>query len=196
MEVDAVQLEAKPYATSFIDGTRAAESLTIPTAGVLNPQEGEISIRVYVPFVINAGDFARIWQIPGATATGIALWYRTTGNWELRTHADDNTYTTGTAPVSLTPTGWHLFSVKWTTTQAVLYIDGVARVTINNPKLPSSFAANAYIGSNNTGGQQLNTLFDDLRISNRARTDAEIAVAYNSGLPLPVDEWTTYKLAL
>ena len=37
---DGIQLEAKPYATSFIDGTRAAETLTIPTAGVLNPQEG------------------------------------------------------------------------------------------------------------------------------------------------------------
>jgi len=39
---DAIQLEQKPYATSFIDGTRAAESLTIPTASVLNPQEGTV----------------------------------------------------------------------------------------------------------------------------------------------------------
>jgi len=35
---------------------------------------------------------------------------------------------------------------------------------------------------------------DDLRISNRARTDEEIAAAYQSGQPLPVDAWTTYKL--
>jgi len=40
----------------------------------------------------------------------------------------------------------------------------------------------------------VNTLIDDLRISNRARTDEEIAAAYQSGQPLPVDEWTTYKL--
>jgi len=40
--VYAIQLEEKPYATSFIDGTRAAETRTIPTAGVLNPQEGTV----------------------------------------------------------------------------------------------------------------------------------------------------------
>ena len=42
VEFSFAQLEAKPYATSFIDGTRAEETLTIPTEGVLNPQEGTI----------------------------------------------------------------------------------------------------------------------------------------------------------
>ena len=37
-------------------------------------------------------------------------------------------------------------------------------------------------------------IIDDLRISNRARTDEEIAAAYASGQPLPVDEWTTLKM--
>jgi hypothetical protein len=39
-----------------------------------------------------------------------------------------------------------------------------------------------------------NALYDDLRISSRYRTDAEIAAADASNAPLPVDEDTTYKL--
>ena len=42
-------------------------------------------------------------------------------------------------------------------------------------------------------GQHFNGFFDDLRISGIARTDEEILAAYQSGQPLPVDEWTTWK---
>jgi len=42
----ACMLEQKPYATSFINGTRSPEILTIPTAGVLNPQEGTVEFWV------------------------------------------------------------------------------------------------------------------------------------------------------
>jgi len=43
-----IQFEQKPYATSFIDGTRSPEILTIPTAGVLNPQEGTVEF-IWIP---------------------------------------------------------------------------------------------------------------------------------------------------
>jgi hypothetical protein len=49
------------------------------------------------------------------------------------------------------------------------------------------------VGSRTDGADYINTLIDDLRISSIARTDEEIAAAYQSGQPLP-DEWTTYKL--
>lgn len=39
-----VQLEAKPYPTSFIDGTRANESASINTKDFVNPDEGTIDI--------------------------------------------------------------------------------------------------------------------------------------------------------
>jgi hypothetical protein len=50
-----------------------------------------------------------------------------------------------------------------------------------------------YIGSNSSV-EQANGLIDDLRISNIARTDAEILADYNSGAALPVDDYTTAKL--
>ena len=58
--------------------------------------------------------------------------------------------------------------------------------------LPSAFASTARIGSW-FSIDQFNSLIDDLRISNKARSDAEILAAYQSGQPAPVDEWTTYK---
>jgi len=42
--------------------------------------------------------------------------------------------------------------------------------------------------------RHIESLIDDLRISSRARTDEEIAAAYQSNQPLPIDENTTYAL--
>jgi len=50
------------------------------------------------------------------------------------------------------------------------------------------------LGKLNASSGGSNALFDDLRISSRARTDEEIAAAYQSNQPLPVDAWTTLKL--
>ena len=193
------QLEAKPYATSFIDGTRAAETLTIPTAGVLNPQEGTVECWVYVNDIIKRqlGDISNgmvihILRLGGSL--GIYLSHRGDSPvWEFRTHADDNTYTTKAVSNSYTPNGWHFFALRWSLDRADLFIDGVLRGTISNPKLPSGFYDIAYVGSWGDG-LHINTLIDDLRISSRARTDEEIAAAYQSGQPLPVDAWTTLKL--
>lgn len=40
LDIACPQLEAKPYATSFVDGTRAAEQLSLPTADMLGLREG------------------------------------------------------------------------------------------------------------------------------------------------------------
>src|SRR5690606_25652501 len=45
------------------------------------------------------------------------------------------------------------------------------------------------------GNDCLNSFIDDLRISSRARSDAEILAAYQSGQPTPIDEWTTAKFS-
>lgn len=198
-DVSECQLEQKPYATSFIDGTRAAETLTIPTAGVLNPQEGTVECWVYVNDIIKrqlgGSSNGMVISIPRLGGSpGIYLTHRGDSPvWEFRIYADDNTYTTKTVSNSYTPNGWHFFALRWSLDRADLFIDGVLRGTISNPKLPSGFYDIAYVGCWDSG-YHINTLIDDLRISNRARTDEEIAAAYASGEPLPVDADTTYKL--
>lgn len=99
--------------------------------------------------------------------------------WEFRTYADDNTYTTKTVSNSYTPNGWHFLALRWSLDRADLFIDGVLRGTISNPKLPSGFYDIAYVGSQG----HINTLIDDLRISSIARTDEEIKAYYKSMKP-------------
>jgi len=92
--------------------------------------------------------------------------------------------------------GWHFFAAKWSASEMALFIDGVKVGSIANPSLPSSFADTVIsIGCRpDSPYDNINSLIDDLRISSRARTDAEIQTLYQSNQPAPVDQWTTLKL--
>jgi len=191
------QFENKSYATSYTDSTRAAETLTIPTAGVLNPQEGTIEFWAYVDAQVR--DTSRVRRFFShfngtGNANRITIQHNNTPDW-LFTIGDNagNFHTLGFSD-SETPDGWHYFAMVWSKERFAVFLDGIKKSELLNPSyLPQSLAATFNIG--HTGGNyQCNSLIDDLRISNRARTDEEILAAYQSGQPLPVDEWTTYKL--
>ncbi len=198
--VDNIQLEQKPYATSFIDGTRSPETLTIPTAGVLNPQEGTVECWVYVPEFWKPGIpyWRRIWGIGRSISAGMYVlrYYPPSGNIVFEIY--DNSGTAQNISVAKPSVGWHYFAAKWSASEMALLIDGVKVGSITNPNLPSSFADTVLsIGCRpDSPYDNVNTLIDDLRISSHARTDEEIADAYNSGAPLPIDEWTTYKMGM
>jgi len=85
-------------------------------------------------------------------------------------------------------------AASWKPGRIAFYVNGSlvgeASATWN---VTEAFTA-CYIGSSESGTVQANSLIDDLRISSRARTDEEIAAAYASGQPLPIDEYTTYLL--
>jgi len=187
-----VQFEQKPYATSFIDGTRSAETLTIPTAGVLNPQEGTVECWVYVdPNVhkVTGSGWNMVFVVYDPTAgepNQLRFGYnRTSGKWHVKTSDSAGTFWHAEYTVA---SGWHHFALTWNkaTTTAKMYVDGVVVASNTAAPLPSAFASIAYIGL------WLNSLIDDLRISSIARTDAEISDAYNSGLPLLPDKDTTW----
>jgi hypothetical protein len=116
-----------------------------------------------------------------------------TAEWKLQTQDDANTVTEVKALDSLTPDGWHRFTVKWTATEVKLLIDGVVAGTIANPALPSVFAQDAYVGSYDGSKDFLNTLHDDIRVSNIARADADDLTDYQADQPLPTDQYTIYK---
>ena len=199
--VDAAQLEQKPYATSFIDGTRSPESLTIPTAGVLNPQEGTIECWVYID--------KELWSAFPTVEARYPIWntgylniygtyslyyYPRGGSSDIRFRIVGDGTSTIYASVGSLDTGWHNFVCGWSQERMYLYIDGTLIDEIVNPDLADNFYKDEIdIGHYNRSGQ-INTLIDDLRISNRARTDAEILAAYQNNAPLVVDKWTTYKL--
>jgi len=179
------QLEQKPYPTSFIDGTRSRETLTIPTAGVLNPQEGTIEFWVKPIVVANYNNFFSM-----QTSNGRFLLFFDThfyracfdyGATNSGVKSSDNT---------ITANNLHHIVLRWsaTTGKQALFVNGVKYEKDLPNGVATSFPATVSIVNN------YSAYIDDLRISNRARTDAEILSAYQSGQPLPVDAWTTLKL--
>ena len=192
---DNFQLEAKPYATSFIDGTRSSELLTIPTAGVLNPQEGTVEFWVY-PFntvktvVYDRSLFASVSSPPGVFYSNI------TPNQQLRFVYDNNGTSVMLVGGTIPNLSWSYITVRWNASGVAYFVNGKLVASSTKP-ITSINGTSLYIGCWGTlhaNALHANALFDDLRISSRARTDEEIAAAYQSGQSLPVDAWTTLKL--
>jgi hypothetical protein len=197
---DGLQIEQKAFATSWTLGgsTRSPETLTIPTAGVLNPQEGTVEGWVYVNSTLLARNWNSIWgSLTGFADNGLWLDYYKDGNqWRFRRRINNSE--NGPTWINNLSEGWHYFACVWKPAEMVLFIDGVRKATLTNPGLPSVVAAYCDIGGlyRETGGfgSHCNSLIDDLRISSRARTDEEILAGYQSGEPLEADADTTYKL--
>ena len=68
---------------------------------------------------------------------------------------------------------WHHAAFTWTTQSLKLYIDGRLRTQASIGALPLVNAATLQLGADNTSSY-LNTVIDELRVSNRERTAAEI----------------------
>lgn len=196
--INAPQLEQKPYPTSFTDGTRSPETLTIPTAGVLNPQEGTVEFVVipnYASSVVPASGF-------GFTDLGFINTPAYRG-FLLRRKQNSIELVIGTGSTYMYypySTTWNAkdqlaLAVKWDTMNTFVLLNGQRIITapkFNTTNLPSTLMiGNRYDYTNQAG----NALYDDLRISNRARTDEEILAAYQSGQPLERDAYTTYLLS-
>jgi hypothetical protein len=189
--VTGVQLEQKAYATSFINGTRAAETLTIPTKDVV--QEGKpftmecwgicdqnISPSWRMPFTSWQKFYVGI--VPNSQKVRIS-WIDSAG---AQKYVDS-------ATLSVDFSQWHYWAFVYDGQQCRLFINGVLAVTANT-NLPKPFAANIDLGRLNSNNYFWDGIIDDFRISSRARTDEEILAAYQSNSPLPVDKYTTYKL--
>ena len=132
-----------------------------------------------------------------SVANWIWLHHHYAGNWSLQIRKEDGTVTgQGYFSDSLTPDGWHYFAFRWNAQAgtADLFHNGVKRVSLTGVVFSGEYDR-IEIGYRNGGPRDwLNSLIDDLRISSRARTDEEIAAAYQSGEPLAVDQYTTLKL--
>src|SRR5690606_31111479 len=118
-----------------------------------------------------------------SVANWIWLQHNPTGTWLLQIRKEDGTLTGSRSfSDSLTPDGWHYFAIRWNTQEgtAELFLNGVKRISLTNVIFPAEYDR-IEIGHRSGGSNDwLNSLIDDLRISSRARTDEEIAAAYQS----------------
>lgn len=183
--VDECQMENKAYSTSYHGSTRSPESLTIPTAGVLNPQEGTVKFRVKVPIVTNYNNFFSM----GTSNGRFLLFFSSAGQAGFDYGANNSG---SIAPAgTIEANNWYHIVLRWsaTTGKQALFINGVKYERDLPNGVATSFPATVSIVNN------YSAYIDDLRISSRARTDEEIADAYSSGQPLSVDENTTLKMS-
>ncbi|AFK87700.1 hypothetical protein Tsac_2847 [Thermoanaerobacterium phage THSA-485A] len=190
--IDAAQVEAKPYATSYTDSTRVAEVLKIP-----NP------IDITKPWTIEHRFIAKQPSSIAGASNWLGLsWFDTlpsTAVWVnngLLEAAWNNTQLCN-PNISFNAGDIIYYAWRYDGTNMVFSVgkNGASLVTtsIAVPTLTTQ-PSYIYIGSDLNGNQQSDVLHDDFRVSNKYRTDAEIAQAYASGQPLPVDSSTTCKL--
>lgn len=204
--VRTAQLEEKPYATSFIDGTRAIERLNVPAPN-MSPTAGTIEIVVDVNSAAkrNAGGYPIVFAIgqDGVTAPDYGGWIVLSHNpvsstWYLSAKKKSTAATNLVSIAdSVVPNGYVTFTVKWDQTNgARIYVEGEPVSAYLAPAyLPDNFYSQFEIGHISNGvNRNLNTTFDSVRLSNIARTDAEILASATSGLPMERDTYTTALL--
>lgn len=187
------QLEEKPYATSFTDGTRAIERLNVPAPN-MSPAAGTIEVVVDVNAAAkrNAGTyFPVVFAIgqDGVTAPDYGGWIVLAHNpsnstWYLSAKRKSTAATNLVSIAdSVVPNGYVTFTVKWDQTNgARIYVEGEPVSAYLAPAyLPDNFYSQFEIGHiSNDVNRNLNTTFDSVRLSNIARTDAEILASYQS----------------
>jgi len=213
--VDGCQFERNEYASSWVLGSthRTSETLTIPTAGVINATKGSVEVSAYIDpsdhnCNINPGynqSSTLFAVVDNQKQNGISLksYYSAAVDNEQKKICYVEFIKDGVSSGAgigymgyITSPGWYTFTVTGQTgTGAHAYINGVKVRDIAATYLPLTLTAPAaYVGSWIDGTGHGARLIDDLRISNRMRTDAEILTAYQSNQPLPVDEATTCKM--
>lgn len=166
----------------------------------LAPTEGTIEILCRIDATTKrqiSGIFPWLFNIAHASNGTYSLGLRHSDSgatWDLVTKNDSATASLAQASDSYTPDGNHIFTIAYTATSAILYIDGIARATINTPNLSTAFGI-SYIGAYLGGALQINTMFYDACFSSIKRTDADIqtraAYAQANGR-FPDDQYVTW----
>lgn len=201
---DGAQFEQKPFATAWVPGgtTRAAETLTVPTFGVLSAEEGSVELLAYVgPSALSTNTNATQylfsvsenpdWPYPNTLALR-----RTSanGSWQAWSLDENGNATTATAPQKIgdMAPGVHYFALGWSKAEKklVLAVDGVEVAVASNPYLPSRLPEQAYLGLWAAGILHGNAHIVQVRFSNRLRTPEEWAAAFAAG-ELTADDATT-----
>ncbi len=179
---DQMQIEANLYATTWHigGGTRNAEILTVPQAGVSNAAG---TFEAWIKLLRTPGTNQQyLLDLNGAANHSLKLYVRTDGKLEC-------VFGTGAADVTITGTNalavdtlYHV-AVTWSAAGVTVYRNGSSEGTSGTaPGLVAG--ALIYLGSKADGTLQLDGIADDLRIEDNARSGTEIAADYASVSPL------------
>lgn len=196
-EIYMCQLEAKPFATSFVDGTRAAGVLRYSASGIINPDAGTIAFWYRPEFDLSLiqdhSTSPKLIQVGDYHKNGsFTLWhYSNPGRLSLYVRGQDATGWTASGTVSPSDTGfarskWSYVAVTWDGLNWAVYVDGrrVLSLTSSQPlgRIDSDIWQFAH------GSPKYSQLFDELLILPYAASEEHIARLYAQTRPL-YDEW-------
>jgi hypothetical protein len=174
-----MQIERKPYPTSFHLGTRSPETLTIPTAGVLNPQEGAIAV------IANEHDAVDEWAYVFDTNNSSKrfCFAKNESNYRIVVGTEASN-TTARIIVTAPSSGPHALVVRWEGDKLALFIDGVkeSEVTLDG-NISFDDITTLYLGCRYSATRHWNSWLDELAIFDYAPTDEEIQAWYEAGAP-------------
>jgi hypothetical protein len=196
------QLEAKWYPTSFTNGFRDNEVIIIPVDSTkFTGDHFTLEAWFYPTSSPNATD-AYLFNINnnGATAGRFDLKFTNGANkqivWE---------YYDGTSPYTFYSTNyvnmnaWNYVAWGYDRTSNTQYINlnGTKTVPTTPPVIPAFGAFTQILAGTdyNKAGNRGNIVVDDIRLSNIARTDADIATSSGGTAPMVKDLNTTLKLS-
>lgn len=188
---DQMQIESVPWASTWDlgGGTRNAETLTIPQAGVSNAAG---TFEAWITLLRAPGTNQQyLLDLDGAANHSLKFYVRTDGKLEC-------VFGTGAAEVTITGTNalvagtlYHV-AVTWSAAGVTIYRAGSSEGTSGSAP---SLAAGAlvYLGCAASGQYQLDGIMDDLRIEDNARSGTEIGADAASSTPLPKTSHTLGK---
>lgn len=189
------QLENKKFSTSFIEGTRVAETLTFPADEVIYASSGAVVVRAYIySDAANAsasGQHFLFDTATGAAANRISI-FRDTTNWKAQMISSGGVTTTITGAV--VSAGLHTFGINWTTGSLQLWIDG-SMASSGVPTLISTVPTSVYVGSDYAGTKQTNYPIFGIDIFGENLTSGQMTTyTAASGYSIPVEYRHTYKM--
>ncbi|HEX3072074.1 MAG TPA: LamG domain-containing protein, partial [Ignavibacteriales bacterium] len=183
-------LEQKSYATSYVEGARAAGKLYFNAN--INPDRFTIIHDVYIDANTLLTGGRRIWEL-GADANNYLFLATTSAkylNITLRKNGTEIFAKTGSIAIT---TGWHKIAVVYSGSAYQIYLDGSAYGTpqASAEKINSSWVLS--LGKPySSDSAYSNAIHDELAVFNRDLSDNEIKKITYSGQPLQESPGMTY----
>lgn len=182
VEVCAIQVEyGRAYATSFVDGTRAAEVLSLPES-VWSPDTGAFVCCVKVAGSSISKTITLQWDQTGSPASRFGLWIDSDGavTFNFAGSSTDSRYIVRSIG-RVDDNQWHHCAATWDQRAVTLFIDGVvAGYKIVPTRIQNDGGRRGGVIPIGRRGwtyndEYLDGLISDLRIYPRALSAAEIA---------------------
>jgi hypothetical protein len=183
---DAVQLEAKSYATPYLrndstsaSATRAAETLTYPSS-LLNTSAFTISVWGKLSVAKSAYQMLIDLRSNSPINGFMGFSNGSAGTFIISNYTSQSIVT---ATVS-NPTSWHHYVFSYDGTNIYLYVDGVKIGSVTGSGIVNNAANINFLVGNSIVNEYWDGTIDELAIFNRALTDAEVYSIYAATQPI------------